>query len=100
MNRTPHPPDTQIWLQSTVQHFFKTCNWDDQTIEVQDIRFASLLDDNTALELTLTVSQFFAAVNWDGSTLAAQTPAIAEPQPIAVDESEDSFTLTDLSDLF
>lgn len=101
MNRNPHPPDTQTWLQSSVQQFFKTCNWDDQPIEVQEIRFASLLDDNTSLDLTLSVSQFFASVNWDGATLMAPALAIQAPETIEADaDLNDLFTLTDLSDLF
>ncbi len=101
MNRTTHPPDTQTWLQSSVQQFFKTCNWDDQPIEVQEIRFASLLDDNTFLDLTLSVSQFLASVNWDGTSLTAPALVIEEPELIEADaDPDDSFTLTDLSDLF
>jgi len=101
MNHTTHPPDTQTWLQSSVQQFFKTCNWDDQPIEVQEIRFASLLDDNTSLDLTLSVSQFFASVNWDGTSLMAPALVIEEPELAEADaDPDDSFTLTDLSDLF
>ena len=73
MNRTTHPPKTQTWLQSSVQQFFKACNWDDQPIEVQEIRFASLRDDNTSLDLTLSVSQFLASINW-AATIDLQTP--------------------------
>ncbi len=98
MNRSP---DTQTWLQTSVQQFFKTCNWDDQPIEVREIRFASLLDDNTSLDLTLSVSQFFASVNWDGTSLMAPALVIEEPGLIEADaDPDDSFTLTDLSDLF
>ncbi|NJR48980.1 MAG: hypothetical protein HC780_04820 [Leptolyngbyaceae cyanobacterium CSU_1_3] len=89
------------WLQSSVQEFFKTCNWEDQSIAVQAIKFASLLDENTALELTLSVGQFFAAVNWDGSTFSSPAAAIEEPEAIDLKPSSDeTFTLTDFSDLF
>jgi hypothetical protein len=88
----------QNWLDSSVQEFFKTCNWDDQSIEVQDIQLASLLDENISLELTLSVGEFFAAVNWDGSSFTAPSPIVEAP--IASDSEEDTFTLTDFSDLF
>jgi hypothetical protein len=87
----------QNWFDSSVQEFFKTCNWDDHAIEVQDIQLASLLDENISLELTLSVSHFFAAINWDGSSFTA--PTILEV-PIASNSQEDTFTLTDFSDLF
>jgi hypothetical protein len=93
------PPDTQNYLQATVQEFFKTCNWEDQSLEVQEIRLASLLDDNTSLPLTLRVSQFFAAVNWDGTTFANPSPVINSSDPTA-SNADSTFTLSDLSDLF
>jgi hypothetical protein len=88
---------TRNWLDSSVQEFFKTCNWEDHSIEVQDIQLASLLDENITLELTLSVGQFFAAINWDGSSFNAPLPVLEAP--IASD-LEDTFTLTDFSDLF
>jgi hypothetical protein len=92
-------PNHQAWLQSSVQQFFKTCNWEDEPIAVQELRFASLLDDHTALSLNLNVSQFFAAINWDGTTLATPSPIVEAPAPIALD-ADGTFTLSELSDLF
>lgn len=94
-------PDTQNWLRYPVQEFFKTCNWEDHSIEVQEIKFASLLDENVSLDLTLSVRQFFAAVNWDGSALTPALTIAEEPEVNETDiDSDGTFTLTDFSDLF
>ncbi|KAM3098961.1 hypothetical protein ACKFKF_16060 [Phormidesmis sp. 146-12] len=98
MSAGSFPAQGQNWLDSSVQEFFKTCNWDDHSIAVQDIQFASLLDENISLELTLSVGQFFAAVNWEGASFNKAPLPIVEA-PIASD-SDGTFTLTDFSDLF
>lgn len=93
--------DTQNWQQSSVQSFFTTCNWENQTVAVrptlQDVQLleqAAAIESFTELSFHLRVHQFFAAVNWEGTT--AQRPEAIEPLP----EPTDGFTLTDFSDLF
>ncbi len=98
MNAALFPSQEQNWLDSSVQEFFKTCNWDDHSIAVQDIQLASLLDENISLELTLSVGQFFAAINWDGTSFKAPLPVVEEP--IAASDLDGTFTLTDFSELF
>lgn len=90
--------DTQNWLQSTVQTFFATCNWDNQSIEVQAIKFSSITEVATELTFHLSVEQFFAAVNWDGTSLNARS--IPEAPLLNSSEPKETFTLTDFSDLF
>lgn len=91
--------ETQNWLQSSVQTFFATCNWDNQSIEVQSLKLSALTEVETELALNLSVQDFFAAVNWDGTSLSS--PALAPAQDLFEPaESDDGFTLTDFSDLF
>ncbi len=110
MISTLDPQDTQNWLHSSVQSFFTTCNWENETIaarstpqDVQRLEQAAVLtlacaegsESFTELSFNLRVRQFFAAVNWEGTTIA-QSPTVEEPAP----EPTDGFTLTDFSDLF
>jgi hypothetical protein len=93
------PQDTQNWLHTSVQTFFATCNWDNQSIEVQAIKFAALTEVNSQLTLNLSVQEFFAAVNWDGASLNSSTPS-PEDATVMAPKSDGRFTLTDFSDLF
>jgi len=93
--------DTQHWQQSSVQSFFTTYNWENQTVvarstlqEIQLLEQAAAIESCTELSFHLRVRQFFAAVNWEGTT--AQHPEVIEPLP----KPTDSFTLTEFSDLF
>lgn len=99
---TLDPQDTQNWLQSSVQSFFTTCNWENETVaarstpnDVQRLEQAAALESFTELSFDLRVRQFFAAVNWEG-TMTAQPSIVEEPLP----QPTDGFTLTDFSDLF
>ncbi|MBW4441078.1 MAG: hypothetical protein KME10_07570 [Plectolyngbya sp. WJT66-NPBG17] len=94
--------DTQKWLHSSVQSFFTTCNWENETVaarstpqDVQRLEEAAAIESFTELSFDLRVRQFFAAVNWEGTTIS-QSPAFEEPAP----EPTNGFTLTDFSDLF
>ncbi len=85
---------TADWLQTSVQKFFTSINWDNHSPEVQQRRSEPGV---TPLNLTLSVQEFFAAVNWDGSAigLAPSSPPIALPST-----SVNDFTLDAFSDLF
>ncbi len=96
--------DTQNWLQSSVQSFLETCNWNDHSIEVQEIKLAAVEADRNPEEIStvetllpyhLSVQEFFAAVNWDGALLNS---AVIEAPALTPDESD--FTLADFSNLF
>ncbi|HTL89904.1 MAG TPA: hypothetical protein VL134_10920 [Leptolyngbya sp.] len=99
------PQNTQTWLYSSVQSFFTTCNWENQTLptksEVQRLEQAAAVELFTELSFELRVQQFFAAVNWEGISLSAAGtvhPTIENVEPLP--EPTDGFTLTDFSDLF
>jgi hypothetical protein len=89
------PSDT--WLQSSVQKFFSSFNWEDNTPEVQEIKLTSQ-ENSGPLSLTLSVNQFFAAVNWDGAAIAPATSASLS-QPTSATLQED-LTLDGFSDFF
>ncbi len=96
-NGTKPRPATPPWLQSSVQAFFTAVNWEDQPLEVQELKLTALQESGQpTLSLYMSVNRFFAAVNWDGSAIAADPvlPELAAPQP------QDSFTLDDFSGLF
>jgi hypothetical protein len=82
------------WLQSSVQEFFSTLNWEDLPPDIQPMGQITSQYSDAPLTLDLSVSQFFAAVNWEGAAIAApvSTPTQAS--------STDSFTLDDFSGLF
>jgi hypothetical protein len=82
------------WLQSSVQVFFSSLNWDDLSPDVQPVGQAMSQYSDAPLSLDLSVHHFFAAINWDGATIAA--PVAAPAQPV----SASSFTLDDFSGLF
>lgn len=96
-----NPQNIQTWLYSSVQSFFTTCNWENQTLptkaDVQLLEQAAATESFTELSFELRVRQFFAAVNWEG-TLFSQSPAVERIEILP--EPSDSFTLTDFSDLF
>lgn len=105
------PHAAQNWLKTAVQTFFATCNWDNRSTEALEARLTVLMQESVPLTLDLTVSQFIAAVNWDGIVLMSQVPAIPEASSAAgIDEEldllglgsspQETFTLTDFSDLF
>ncbi|NDJ19870.1 hypothetical protein [Myxacorys almedinensis] len=99
-----HLQDTQHWLQAPVQTFFATCNWEDRSLEEQELRLSAianpdLTSEDRPLMLSLKVSQFFAAVNWDGLSLSRSVPVLEEPPALGASDA-DGFTLTDFSDLF
>jgi len=78
-----------------VQEFFSRVNWEDTSLEVQELKFHALQGFDTPLSLTLTVNQFFAAIPWDGVPSAPQTL-----NPIESTSTEDGFTLDDFSNFF
>ncbi len=86
--------NTSNWLQSSVQEFFSTLNWEDLPLDIQHPGQVSPQYSDAPLSLNLSVSNFFAAVNWEGATIAA--PVLTTTQPT----SNTSFTLDDFSDLF
>ncbi|MEX0268134.1 hypothetical protein AB3R30_03240 [Leptolyngbyaceae cyanobacterium UHCC 1019] len=88
------PIKTSNWLQSSVQEFFSTLNWEDLPPNIQPIGEVTSQYSDAPLSLDLSVSRFFAAINWEGAAIAALVSA-PSPSP-----SADSFTLDDFSDLF
>lgn len=82
------------WLQSSVQEFFSTLNWEDLPPNIQQIGEVTFQYSDAPLSLDLSVSRFLAAINWEGAAIAAPVNA---PTPST---SADSFTLDDFSDLF
>jgi len=82
------------WLQSSVQEFFSTLNWEDLPPNIQQIGEVTSQYSDAPLSLDLSVSRFFAAINWEGAAIAA---AVSTPTQSS---SADSFTLDDFSDLF
>jgi hypothetical protein len=97
------PQATQNWLHTSVQSFFKTCNWENQarstTSEVARLEQSVIPESFTELSFDLKVRQFFTAVNWDGTAITQAAPPI-ESLTESLAEPRDGFTLTDFSDLF
>ncbi len=86
---------SQGWLRQSIQQFFTAVNWDDQPLEIQNLRIASSQEEAQGLSLFLPVNQFFSAFNWDGSAAAPLKPTRPTEKP-----AEDGLTLDDFSDLF
>ncbi len=86
--------NSNSWLQSSVQEFFSTLNWEDSSLDTQQMNQVTSQDSDAPLSLDLSVSNFFTAVNWEGAAIAAAVSA--QPQPT----SPESFTLDDFSALF
>jgi hypothetical protein len=93
-NGSKPPALSEDWLQLSVQTFFSTFNWNDDSPTVQAIKQIVAQGNAESLSLTLTVSQFFAAIPWDSTTIA---PTESE---LPTSASADQFTLEDFSDLF
>jgi hypothetical protein len=87
------------WLQSSVQSFFSTINWEDSPPEVQQIKQNAMPSTGataTPISMAMSVNQFFAAINWDNAAIAApvqQATSLSQPKPSEI-------TLDDFSDLF
>ncbi|PZV14410.1 MAG: hypothetical protein DCF22_09080 [Leptolyngbya sp.] len=86
--------NTGNWLQSSVQEFFSTLNWEDLPPNIQQIGEVTSQYSDAPLSLDLSVSRFFAAINWEGVAIAAPVSTPAQSS------SADSFTLDDFSGLF
>lgn len=98
-NGTARSLQSQSWLQASVKEFFTAFNWDDQPLEVQEIKLQALTNGDEPLSLTLTVGQFFGAFPWDGTEMAAPL-STADPLMRETPLAQDSLTLDDFSDLF
>jgi hypothetical protein len=83
-------------LKQTVQEFFRSINWDDQPLEVQQLRLTAQIESQP-LSLLLTVNQFFSTINWEGSAIA---PVPSRPVASESNSNSDTLTLDDFSDLF
>ncbi|HEY9750350.1 MAG TPA: hypothetical protein V6C63_16825 [Allocoleopsis sp.] len=96
-NGTKPKAQPQAWLQSSVQAFFTSFNWEDQSPEVQELKLQALQGSNAPLSLTLSVHQFFGAINWEGAAAAAPVAVTTSPPPTAI---ANDLTLDDFSSLF
>lgn len=99
------PQDTQNWLNTSVQSFFSTCNWENRVQlptpqEVAILEQAAAIAGFSELSFELNVQQFFAAVNWDGTDRTALSVPRIENSGEDLDDLKNDFTLTDFSDLF
>jgi hypothetical protein len=98
----------QDWLSLPVQNFFKTCNWENQSKAVQEVKQASFSQEPVELTLALSVNQFISAVNWEGVALVPQASSKAVDNAAAIEDLEaafakpndEQFTLSNFSDLF
>jgi hypothetical protein len=86
-------------LSKSVQQFFGAINWDNQPLQVQQLRQSVIETASAAalLDPKLPVKQFFAAINWEGlAALPVVVPPSQDPEPA----KSDSLTLDDFSSLF
>jgi hypothetical protein len=91
------PSNTEAWQLWSVQKFFSSFNWENDTPAVQEFKQLDNWDNAVPLSLSLTVAQFFAAFNWDGAVIAA---APSTPQVLAQPAPKNDLTLDDFSSLF
>ncbi|MBW4468574.1 MAG: hypothetical protein KME07_24380 [Pegethrix bostrychoides GSE-TBD4-15B] len=82
------------WLKQSVQQFLQGVNWDNQPLEIQNLRRAAARP-NQQLSLLLPVNQFFSAFSWDSAAQPMAAPSLPD-----ADASTDAFTLDDFSGLF
>lgn len=87
------------WLQTSVQDFFSSINWEMAPVEVQQFKRESLQASPELTSLTLSVARFFSCIPWEGQPVIAPSFAESENLEIEQEESED-LTLDDFSSLF